>query len=157
MDRRSLHKSRMESEVLRRQETSSYLAIKQKNTAGGLTESEPYHEQTRSVTSHPLALPSPPPHRYVTRHSDRYAPPMRRPLSGRKHFANIILDAEKNENIQKTKEIVEIQPKTTIQVIKDGVMVCHLSSRLSSLAHISLTVSLLCTHLSRWTHVVFAC
>lgn len=53
----------------------------------------------------------------------RYAPRMRRPLSGRKHFANIIVDAEKNEEIQKTKEVVDIQPKTTLHVLKDGVVV----------------------------------
>lgn len=48
---------------------------------------------------------------------------MRRPLSGRKHFANIIVDAEKNEEIQKTKDVVDIQPKTTLHVLKDGVVV----------------------------------
>jgi 3-polyprenyl-4-hydroxybenzoate decarboxylase len=52
---------------------------------------------------------------------------MRRPLSGRKHFANIIVDAEKNEEIQKTKQTVDIQPKTTLHVVKDGVTVRTLS------------------------------
>lgn len=118
MDRRSLHKSRMESEALRRQETSSYLAMKlSKSNSQNIAESEPYDEETKSVkpffSSH-LLIP--------IFHS-RFAPRMRRPLSGRKHFANIIIDAEKNEEIQKTKDVVDIQPKTSLNVIKDGVMV----------------------------------
>jgi hypothetical protein len=133
MDRRSLHKSRMESEALRRQETSSYLAMKLSKSSSqqNITENEPYDEETKSVKTYffssfidlslsPTPTPTPPPS-YVT---SRYAPRMRRPLSGRKHFANIIIDAEKNEEIQKTKDVVDIQPKTTLNVIKDGVAVC---------------------------------
>jgi hypothetical protein len=65
---------------------------------------------------------------------------MRRPLSGRKHFANIIIDAEKNEEIQKTKQGVDIQPKTKLNVVKDGVSVRHFSVSLS--LSVALTVSL---------------
>jgi hypothetical protein len=75
----------------------------------------------------------------------RFAPRMRRPLSGRKHFANIIIDAEKNEEIQKTKQGVDIQPKTKLNVVKDGVSVRHFS-RFVSLS-LSLSPSLSLSHI----------
>lgn len=55
----------------------------------------------------------------------RFAPRMRRPLSGRKHFANIIVEAENNQDIQKTKEGVDIHSTTTFNVLKDGVVVSN--------------------------------
>lgn len=45
MDRRSLHKSRLESEALRRQETSSYLATKLSGTQNAAD--EPFDEETK--------------------------------------------------------------------------------------------------------------
>lgn len=98
MDRRSLHKSRMESETLRRQETSSYLAMRLSKNTKNHNDDDNYDEDTK------------------------FAPRMRRPLSGRKHFANIIVDAENNQDIQKTKDGVDIHSTTTFSVMKDGVV-----------------------------------
>lgn len=47
MDRRSLHKSRMESETLRRQETSSYLAMRLSKNPKVNHEEENYDEDTK--------------------------------------------------------------------------------------------------------------
>ncbi len=58
--------------------------------------------------------------------ASRFAPRMRRPLSGRKHFAHIIVDAEKDEEMQRMKDGVDIHATTTLHVMKDGVMVSHL-------------------------------
>ena len=52
---------------------------------------------------------------------------MRRPLSGRKHFANIIVDAENNEDLQKTKEGVDMHSTTTLNIMKDGVVVSNIN------------------------------
>lgn len=53
MDRRSLHKSRMESETLRRQETSSYLAMRlsknSKNNDNNINDDN-YDEDTKYIT-----------------------------------------------------------------------------------------------------------
>ena len=47
MDRRSLHKSRMESETLRRQETSSYLAMRLSKNSKTVNEDDNYDEDTK--------------------------------------------------------------------------------------------------------------
>jgi hypothetical protein len=58
-------------------------------------------------------------------YDSRFAPRMRRPLSGRKHFAHIIVDAEKDEDMQRMKESVDIHSTTTLHVMKDGVVVSN--------------------------------
>ena len=81
MDRRSLHKSRMESEALRRQETSSYLAMKlSKSNSQNIAESEQYDEETKSVKPFSSS------HLLIPLFHSRFAPRMRRLLSGRKHY-----------------------------------------------------------------------
>jgi hypothetical protein len=47
MDRRSLHKSRLESEALRRQETSSYLAMSLSKPTHNDGDIDPYDEETK--------------------------------------------------------------------------------------------------------------
>jgi hypothetical protein len=47
MDRRSLHKSRLESESLRRQETSSYLAMSLSKPSHNDGDNAPYNEETK--------------------------------------------------------------------------------------------------------------
>jgi hypothetical protein len=52
---------------------------------------------------------------------------MRRPLSGRKNFANAIVEAERNEATQRIKDGVDLNERkelTTLHVVKDGVSVC---------------------------------
>ena len=53
----------------------------------------------------------------------RYAPRMRRPLSGRKHFADIIVEAEKDDDLQNTKSTAIPEP-TQLSVVKNGTKVC---------------------------------
>lgn len=83
MDRRDLHRSRLESEALRREETSSYLAGPQNSEEMDILAASTYSD------------------------SSRFVPAMRRPLSGKRHFANIIKDIELDEDIQTTKHAVE--------------------------------------------------
>jgi hypothetical protein len=83
MDRRDLNRSRLESEALRREESSSYLA--------GPQNSEDMAAAQSSMCSD----------------NSRYVPRMRRPLSGKRHFANIISDIELDEDIQNTKQGIE--------------------------------------------------
>lgn len=49
MDRRSLHKSRMESETLRRQETSSYLAMRLSKNTKNHNDDDNYDEDTKYI------------------------------------------------------------------------------------------------------------
>jgi len=107
MDRRALHKSRLESDTLRREESSSFLAGKQ--NPENISEKDYYDESTR------------------------YAPPMRRPLSGRKHFANVIVDAENNEDIQSTKDSLKsLDSVTNLRATGDGATVQSKGSRSTS-------------------------
>jgi hypothetical protein len=111
MDRRDLHRSRLESEALRREETSSYLAGPQNSE-----EMKALSESTYSESS-------------------RFVPSMRRPLSGKRHFANIITDVELDDDIQTTKLAIETSGSlattslqevnksihtTTINLVKEG-------------------------------------
>ena len=49
---------------------------------------------------------------------------MRRPLSGRKHFANVIVDAENNEDIQSTKDSLKsLDSVTNLRATGDGATV----------------------------------
>lgn len=83
MDRRDLHRSRLESEALRREETSSYLAGPQNAEDAAMFENSTHRE------------------------TSRFAPKMRRPLSGKRHFANVICDIELDEDIQSTRQSIE--------------------------------------------------
>ena len=111
MDRRDLHRSRLDSEVLRREETSSFLAAPQ-----NLEDITGSNESLFSETS-------------------KYVPSMRRPLSGKRHFAGIINEIEENKDIQHTKEMIETSnaleplsleevkkniPVKSVNVVKDG-------------------------------------
>mmetsp|Transcript_1746 Transcript_1746/g.3293 ORF Transcript_1746/g.3293 Transcript_1746/m.3293 type:complete len:693 (-) Transcript_1746:314-2392(-) len=111
MDRRDLHRSRLESEALRREETSSYLAGPQNSDDLNLL-----GDSTLSDNS-------------------RFVPSLRRPLSGKRHFANIITDIELDDEIQSTKQAIETSgaleatslqeinksiQTTTINIVKDG-------------------------------------
>ena len=87
MDRRELQRSRLESEALRREETSSYIAGPQK-IEDIVASSSLYDDNSR------------------------YAPKMRRPLSGKQHFAGIIRDIEDNEDIQTMKSGVDASSLT---------------------------------------------
>jgi hypothetical protein len=102
MDRRDLHRSRLESEALRREETSSYLA--------GPQNSEDMHTFENSVHSE----------------TSRFVPKMRRPLSGKRHFANIINDIELDEDIQSTRHTIETSgalDSTSLQEVNKNILV----------------------------------
>lgn len=83
MDRRALNKSRMESEALRRAETSTFLADHEPPADYDTATKYTHCSYCLTLTTH------------------RFAPKIQRPLSGRRQYSNVMNYSEANDQSAK--------------------------------------------------------